>query len=385
MIKSLRLGLALALTAPLISAAPGSAAEPPRFSPCPADPAVECAEIAVPLDYAEPTGRQLSIAISRIKASGTPQEYRGALLVNPGGPGGAGLDYAASKRAKMPEAVQRAYDIIGFDPRGVGQSDPVDCGPLGGLFQHPGPEPVPTTATEERAFLERLRTMAIDCRQHGGSLLPHINTANTARDMDRIRQALNQPTLNFLGVSYGSYLAAAYAAEFPSRVGRMVLDNVVSPQRWLDFDVRQGFAMSSQRDVLFGWIASHPSFGLGSTPDAVRSEYLRARSALAARPGRGTFGAAEFDYLVYRTLSRTERWEPFARALSSYVHNGEHEGLGAELPEAESGNYGAALRTVKCADSSRPSTAEVLEAVRSLRGADPPPILAGLEATACRY
>ncbi len=201
--------------------------------------------------------------------------------------------------------------------------------------------------------------------------------------MDRIRQALRQPRLNFLGVSYGSYLGGDYAAEFPSRVGRMVLDSVVSPGRWHDFDAEQGFAMLAQRDVLFRWIAAHPSLGLGTTPETVRASYLAARSALATRPAHGTFGAAEFDYLVYRTLSRTERWEPFARALDAYLHRGDSGGFGTEMPDSP--NYESALRTVKCADSTRPSTDEVLGSIRALRSADPQPVLAGVEAEVCRY
>ncbi|WP_235883970.1 alpha/beta hydrolase [Saccharopolyspora elongata] len=341
----------------------------------------------MPLDYNAPDGRTISIAISRVRASGSPEEYRGALLVNPGGPGGAGLNYAVAKRGKMPESVQRAYDIIGFDPRGVGHSNPVDCGPLGGLFDHPGPEPVPSTVPQERDYLNRLRAMAGDCREHAGAVSVFINTMNTARDMERIRRALHEPVLNFLGVSYGSYLGAAYAAEYPGHVGRMVLDSVVSPDRWHDFDTQQAFAMLRQRDVLFRWIADHPSLDLGSTPEAVHGQYSRARAALAENPLRGTFGPSEFDHLVYRVLSRTERWEPFARALSAYVHTGNGDGFAPEMPESdqESRNYEAALRTVKCADSTRPSTAEVIGAVRALRSVDPQPVLTGFEAATCRY
>ncbi|MFD0491011.1 alpha/beta fold hydrolase [Saccharopolyspora spinosporotrichia] len=155
------------------------------------------------------------MAISRIRATGTPREYRGALLVNPGGPGGSGLGYAAEKRAKLPEPVQRSFDVIGFDPRGVGRSAPVDCGPAGGLFQHPAPDPVPTDPASEQAYLGQLRHLAGDCVRHVGDVLPHVSTANTARDMDVIREALGKRELNFLGVSYGTYLGAAYAAQFP--------------------------------------------------------------------------------------------------------------------------------------------------------------------------
>lgn len=377
------------LIAPLLVAltpVPAAAEAPPgdiHFGPCPTDvtdnPEVQCGQIRVPLDYAAADGPAITIAVSRIRASGPPQQRRGALLVNPGGPGGTGLDYAESKRAKMPAEVRDSYDIIGFDPRGVGRSAPVDCGPAGGLFDHPRPDPVPTTADQERAHLDGLHQLADDCAHTIGPALPHINTTNTARDMDRIRQALGETRLNYLGVSYGTYLGAAYAAEFPQHTGRMVLDSVVSPDAWHDFDVRQGFAMLEQRDALFDWIAAHPEIGLGNDRNTVREHYLNARGRLPA----GAFGPDEFDRVVYRTLSRTERWEPFARALSQYVHTGDNNALRPAEPDDH--NSEAALRTVKCADSPRPTIPDVLGAVRALRAADPQPVLTGLEADTCAF
>lgn len=372
--RTLRPAVALTLLAHLLTAGP-AAAEPLEFGPCPFEGA-ECAELSVPLDDG---ARSIPIAISRVRATGTPAEYRGALLVNPGGPGGSGLEYAVSKGAKLPESVRRGYDIIGFDPRGVGRSAPLDCGELGGLFEHPAPEPVPASETAENEHLRRLRAMADDCMRSNPDAR-WMNTMSTARDMDLIRAALGESKLNFLGVSYGTYLGAAYAAQFPDRVGRMVLDSVVSPDRWHDFDVRQAFAMLGQRDTLFEWIAAHPEFGLGGSEKQVRDTYSAVRASLS-----GDFGPAEFDNLVYKTLSRTERWEPFARDLGAHLHDGAP--LGPELPgtDPESRNAEAALRVVKCADSGRPSEGEVIGSIRALRAADPQPILTGLEATTCAY
>lgn len=372
--RTLRPVVALALLAPLLTATP-AAAERPEFGACPFEGA-ECAELSVPLGEGD---RSISIAISRVRATGTPAEHRGALLVNPGGPGGSGLEYAVSKGEKLPESVRRGYDIIGFDPRGVGRSAPLDCGELGGLFEHPAPEPVPDGRRAESEHLLRLRAMADDCLRHNADAA-WMNTTNTARDVDRVREVLGEPELNFLGVSYGSYLGAAYAAQFPDRVGRMVLDSVVSPDRWHDFDVRQAFAMLDQRDTLFEWIAAHPEFGLGETKQQVRESYSAARAGLT-----GSFSPAEFDNLVYKTLSRTERWEPFTRDLSAHLHQGAP--LSPALPEndPESRNYEAALRTVKCADSRRPTADEVIGSLRALHAADPEPIVTGLEATTCAY
>ncbi|WP_308307618.1 alpha/beta fold hydrolase [Streptomyces sp. ISL-10] len=124
---------AVAIAAPPASAAPAQPGDTtsllfgacPESVPAPRAPdRVECGSLDVPLDWADPDGKRIRIAVSRVPASGTPQQRRGVLLVNPGGPGGSGLSYAVTKRAKLPESVRRAYDVIGFDPRGTGQSAP---------------------------------------------------------------------------------------------------------------------------------------------------------------------------------------------------------------------------------------------------------------------
>ncbi|CAM5496894.1 alpha/beta fold hydrolase [Streptomyces coeruleorubidus] len=284
--------------------------------------------------------------MSRVRASGTPAERRGILLVNPGGPGGSGLLYAGTKRAELPESVRRAYDVVGFDPRGVGRTTPVTCGPMGGLFDSPGSDPVPAGAGAERTYLASLRALADDCATHAGRLLPYLSTRQTAYDMEAIRAALGEPRTSFLGVSYGSYLGAAYTARFPHRVGRMVLDSVVGPGSWYDFDVLQSRALLRQRDIFFAWTAARAGrFGLGGTPAAVRDSYLRVRRELAARPVAG-FGPAEFDRAVYRALGRTERWAGLADGLRGQLTDGDPDGLrpAGAFDSADSRNYEAANR-----------------------------------------
>ncbi|WP_030895385.1 alpha/beta hydrolase, partial [Streptomyces sp. NRRL S-474] len=305
----------------------------------------------------------------------------------PGGPGGSGLPYAVTKRARLPESVRRAYDVVGFDPRGVGQSTPVDCGPMGGLFDSPGSDPVPTGARAERVYLASLRAMAGDCARHAGRLLPYLSTEQTAYDMDAIRAALGEPRTSFLGVSYGSYLGAAYTARFPHRVGRMVLDSVVGPWDWYDFDVLQSRALLRQRDVFFAWTAARARrFGLGGTPAAVRDAYLRVRRELAARPVAG-FGPAEFDRAVYRALGRTERWAGLADGLRGHLADGDPDGLRPATPfdSPDSRNYEAANRVVKCADGPAPRPREIVTDLRRTRRLDPRPVLTGMEANTCAY
>ncbi|MFJ5263418.1 alpha/beta hydrolase [Streptomyces sp. NPDC088387] len=343
--------------------------------------------MTVPLDWNRPRGPRIEIAVSRVRATGTPAERRGALLVNPGGPGGSGLPYAVTKRAKLPESVRRSYDVVGFDPRGVGRSAPVDCGPMGGLFAAPGTEPVPVGPTAERAYLGALKDLADDCAAGAGDVLPYLSTEQTARDMDAIRAALGERRTNFLGVSYGSYLGAAYAARFPQRVGRMVLDSVVGPWDWYDFDVIQSRALLRQRDTLFGWAAGHAErFGLGSDAETVRDAYLRARRGLGAAPV-DSFGAAEFDRAVYRALGRTERWAGLVDGIRTYLRDGTVAGLrpSTAFDSADSRNYEAANRVVKCADGPGPEPGRILADVARTRAVDPQPVLTGMEASTCAY
>ncbi|MBI0297411.1 alpha/beta fold hydrolase [Streptomyces sp. PRKS01-29] len=363
-----------------------------RFGACPesvpdppAPERVECGRLSVPLDWNRTRGPRIEIAVSRVRASGAPAERRGILLVNPGGPGGSGLPYAVTKRAKLPASVRRSYDVIGFDPRGVGRSAPVDCGPMGGLFAAPGADPVPVGPTAERAHLVSLRNLADDCAAGAGDALRHLSTKQTARDMDAIRAALGERRTNFLGVSYGTYLGAAYAAAFPHRTGRMVLDSVVGPWNWYDFDVIQSRALLRQRDTFFAWTAAHPDrFRLGAGAAAVRRAYLRVRDGLTAAPVDG-FGPAEFDRAVYRALGRTERWAGLADGLRAYLRDGTADGLRPDEDFAgpDSRNYEAANRIVKCADDPGPTPRRIVADIRRTRRLDPQPVLTGMEASTC--
>ncbi|MFI9046971.1 alpha/beta hydrolase [Streptomyces sp. NPDC053427] len=385
------------LAATVLPAAPVQAAAPPpalRFAACPdsvpAPPAperVECARLSVPLDWNRPHGPRIQLAVSRVRASGAPAERRGALLVNPGGPGGSGLPYAVTKRAKLPASVRRSYDVIGFDPRGIGRSAPVDCGNMGGLFAAPGADPVPVGDAAELTYLTSLRGMADDCAAGAKDVLPYLSTGQTVRDMDAIRLALGERKTNFLGVSYGTYLGAAYAARFPQRTGRMVLDSVVGPWNWYDFDVVQSRALLRQRDRFFAWAADHDDrFRLGGGANEVRRAYLRMRKGLSARPVNG-FGPSEFDRAVYRALGRTERWTGLADGLRAYLDDGAVGGLrpASAFDGQDSRNYEAANRLVKCADGPAPSPRRIVADIRRTRSLDPQPVLTGMEASTCTY
>lgn len=182
---------------------------------------LQCGKVTVPLDYARPGGGTLDLALARYRATG---KSRGSVLLNFGGPGGAGVSELASDGKEFMD-LTNGYDVVTFDPRGVGQSSPVSCGE--GSDQGSAAVDEDTTeSSDPKVVLKQLRTAAATCAKYSGPVLPHIGTVNASRDLDVMRQALGDKKLNYLGFSYGTRLGAVYAAQFPKKVGRLVLDGV---------------------------------------------------------------------------------------------------------------------------------------------------------------
>jgi pimeloyl-ACP methyl ester carboxylesterase len=192
----------------------------------------QCGTINVPLDYSMPSGNTIRIAVVR-KPATDPAHRIGSLLLNPGGPGGSGIDYARSARVVSP-AVAARFDLVGFDPRGVGQSVAVHCVNDGQLDTFLDVPPDPSTDAERAMEVDQARFFAAQCGQNSPKLLPFVGTVNAARDMDVLRGALGDNQLYYLGKSYGTYLGATYADEFPQRVGRLVLDGAIDPSLTAD-------------------------------------------------------------------------------------------------------------------------------------------------------
>lgn len=188
----------------------------------------ECATLEVPIDYANPGGETIGISVFRAAASSKNKRI-GALVVNPGGPGGSGVDYAKAADFIVGRAVRDAFDIVGFDPRGVGASAPVDCVSDDGLDAWLGGDPTPDDPAERTAYTKSSEQFAADCMANGGPVVRHVSTVEAAKDMDVLRAALGEPKLTYLGKSYGTFLGATYAGLFPTRVGRMVLDGAIAP------------------------------------------------------------------------------------------------------------------------------------------------------------
>lgn len=186
----------------------------------------QCATLTVPIDYAQPTGDTIKLSLLRLRASG---RRLGSLVVNPGGPGGSGVAYARAARAAISDGVRDRYDVVGFDPRGVGGSAPLKCLTDAQTDQLLAADPTPDDEREVAAAVTLSQELARRCAAGGGELLAHVGTRDAARDMDVLRAALGDRKLTFLGKSYGTLLGATYADLFPRNVGRMVLDGALDP------------------------------------------------------------------------------------------------------------------------------------------------------------
>ncbi|KUJ68041.1 hydrolase [Streptomyces albus subsp. albus] len=328
-----------------------------------------CAEVRVPLDYARPGGRTLSVAIARIRATDTRHRI-GTLVVNEGGPADPVIDFLPARRAALREVGAR-FDLVGLDPRFTGRNTPLDCGwPTGTYFRSAG---------RDRAGFRRMaafeRDLAARCRGRLGGLLGYASTRNAARDLDLVRAALGERRISFLGISYGSYLGEVYTAMFPGRTDRVVLDGVHEPRHlapWPEYGTER-----VNEDALrhwASWAASrNAEFGLGGTADAVLATIGRIQAAATARPlsvGPYRLDGHVLPLVVYGVLGedREEVDEGIAvmfRTLKRAAETGRAEpdaGLAELLTLVLTGEYSAYASTQTaylCADTPGPRDPEV--------------------------
>ncbi|MFD3687944.1 alpha/beta hydrolase [Nocardiopsis sp. NPDC058631] len=298
-----------------------------EWGACPEDvaaqaPRIECGLVPVPLDYTDPEGAGIEIMVSRL-ASPDPDRRRGVLLFNPGGPGGSGLTMPADLVSRgLPDSVSDSYDLIGMDTRGIGHSAPVGCGFTADQDYRGA---IPPYAVDEAAVTEQAgnaEAIAAQCADNDtDGRLRHISTANTARDLDRIREALGEEKASFYGASYGTALGAAYASLFPDRSDRIVLDSNIGDTH-LDHEGMRRYGLGAEETFpdFFAWAAErHDEYGLGDSTEEVRRTYFELAERLDENPvdtGEGPmdgslFRLATFAGLYHQTLyPRTaEGWQ----------------------------------------------------------------------------
>ncbi|MEU6391596.1 alpha/beta hydrolase [Streptomyces sp. NPDC046939] len=312
--------LAASALAPTATAGPGPRVAAVTWKKCGTKeyPTLQCASLRVPLDHARVRGPEITLALSRVPH--TAKTSQGPLLVNPGGPGGSGLTLAGFVAAGLPKAVAAQYDVIGFDPRGVGKSKPaLDCVP--GHFKPVRPQSVPRTEAVERANLKRAEGFARACGKKYAALLPYLDTVSAVRDMDAIRAALGAKQLNYLGYSYGTYLGAVYAKSYPDRVRRFALDSVVDPTGvWYEDNLRQDVAFNERHRAFLAWVAKHDAaYKLGKDPAKVERQWYAMREALAKKPAGKKVGAGELEDTFLPGGYYDGYWPFLADAFSAYV------------------------------------------------------------------
>ncbi|MFE5139696.1 alpha/beta hydrolase [Streptomyces fagopyri] len=362
----------------------------------PAD--LQCGKVTVPLDYAHPKNGTLDVALARYRATG---KSRGSVLLNFGGPGGAGIAELAQGGGKDFMDLTNGYDVVTFDPRGVGQSSPVSCGE--GADQTSDAAGTVTDGGDPQAVLKALRKVASECAAHSGPVLLHMGTVDASRDMDVMRQALGDKKLNYLGFSYGTRLGAVYAAQFPKKTGRMVLDGVDTLTESM---AEQGLVgaegQQTALDDFLTWCTQDVSCPFGEDPREARQQVVRLVASLDRDPlptGLGQmFSGQDLAGAIGQALYSREMWPALERALGSLVEDGDTQGLmrlsigGASLPASRTtgtprataaphaglvdpadipvDNLPAAFMAINCADDpDRPSAERAAKDVDALRTA----------------
>ncbi|MEE1664655.1 alpha/beta hydrolase [Streptomyces sp. NPDC003631] len=360
------------------------------WSSCPGEGAprdLQCGKVTVPIDYARPEAGTVDVAMTRYRASAGS---RGSVLLNFGGPGGAGVPELAAGGKDFLH-LTNAYDVVTFDPRGVGQSSPISCGQR--AAGDTDADDTVIDVTNPRAALTQIRKTADQCAKHSGPLLPHMGTVDVARDLDVMRQALGDKKLNYLGFSYGTRLGAVYAAQFPGKVGRMVLDGVDTLTESL---AEQGLVgAQGQQTALEGFLDScvkHLLCPFGSDARSAREQVVQLVARLDKQPASTPLGqpftGQDLVAGISELLFSKRMWPMLEQGLSQLMEQGDpsgimyYSGLSISAPSVHRANGGivapndvpvdnmtAALMAVNCADDpDRPSADRITKDITRLRG-----------------
>ena len=332
---------------------------------------VQCATLDVPLDRAHPEGAKVSLALARKPATG---KSLGVIFTNPGGPGGSGVGFL-NGGTPFGKNVHSSFDIVSWDPRGIGRSDPVRCEDNLDAFY--AVDRSPANATQVNANVDAARSFVDSCKQRSGAELPFVNTDETARDMDAIREAMGEPQITYVGFSYGTYLGLRYAALFGEHLRAMVLDGVIDPGRtFAQSTIDQSVGFEHALDDFFSWCRSDArcSFAHGGDPRAAYESIARdleSESVPATVDAEHrTLGPGEFDIGVVSALyAGADGYPDLSDALAQVGRgSGDHmlRFADAYTDRSSGGKYSsetAALYAIACTDSPSPTS---LTAVQKL-------------------
>lgn len=342
-----------------------------------------CAWLTVPLDYAKPSGSTIRTRVAKAVATGPATSRQGSVVINPGGPGGSGVEFTAYVAQAIAANVAEQFDIVGFDPRGVGQSAPITCLTGRQTTVWLAVDGSPNTSAEERRLMRLAGDIPKGCLQRSPALAHNVGTENTVRDMDILREVLGDTHLNWLGYSYGTYLGTLYAEDFPDRVGRMVLDGALDPS--LDaMQVSEGQSRGFQKAITrFAADCAKRASCPWPTAKGVIAGVNTILAKLDARPmptdSRRVLTQAEALTALFYPMYSTTLWPALRKALGMAASN---DGTGmlaiADFandrtgPNTYGSNQTSAFYAISCWDMPAPPGAEGLRAAASTWSAHAP-------------
>lgn len=307
----------------------GGATEPPGFRE-----RLECARMSVPRNYTDPGRNTMQVQLIRLKATG-PGKRLGSLVLNPGGPGASGVNYLIDSGSAFARLGQR-YDIVSFDPRGTGHSEPVSCGST---------LAPPPAAGDDNSLASKEKRINDACGRYSGGLLPYVGTPDVARDMDVLRAAVHDDKLNYLGFSYGTKLGAVYAHEFPDKTGRMVLDSVEDPTKntW-QTAVSQARGFQRGLDDFAADCIGSADCPLGTDPHQAQQQLLSWYHQLSDTPMKvkgETVDETTYVYALREALYSRSDWPQLRQALAQ-LRRGDASGILRLSDSGDSGGGSAA-------------------------------------------
>ncbi|MFC5186982.1 alpha/beta hydrolase [Actinomadura harenae] len=327
---------------------------------------MECTSVRVPLDYAKPSQKEIKLALIRLPAEDKAHRI-GSLLTNPGGPGGSGVDFVKQAGRSFGDKLRQRFDIVGFDPRGVGQSAPVRCMTAPQLDRFFAADASPDDAQEVNAFASESKQFADACRTKAGTELPHVGTVDAAHDMDVIRAALGDQKISYYGASYGTYLGADYAAQFPTKIRAFVLDGAIDPRTSsTDMLVEQAKGFETALSAFAADCVRQGGCPLGATQDAAVAkvgDLLRQTDKTPLRNTRDSRQVTESwaTMGVATALYAKETWPFLRQALSAALTRGDGtllltlaDQMVERKPDGTYSNQTDANMAVNCLDKPNP-------------------------------
>lgn len=313
----------------------------------------QCATVRAPLDYQKPDDQAVTLALARKKSSAGKANH--TLFVNPGGPGGSGTDFVDNFK---PHGLDASYDVMSWDPRGVGQSTPVHCFGSSKMEKFTAMDAAPENAKAKRAWKNENVSFGKACLAKSGKLLKHISTVDTVRDLNLLRELVGDKKVNYLGSSYGTSIGAMYASKFPEKVGHMVLDGATSIGGAPSVSQVEGFDRTLNHFA--SWCAKKYC-RLGSS----RNEVLTAISKLLSRLDSHTIPAGRRDLtqtlavtgVFFALYSPADQWKTLERGLEKAIYDDDGTKLliwaDTYNQRDQAGNFGqfnAAFPAIRCLD-----------------------------------